>query len=190
MPSQRERSETRLIRCAACGALNRVPWAQVEQGRGPVCGRCKAPLPVHTTPVTVTDATFPAEVDWPRISVVVCTYNGARTLRETLEGCLELDYPDYELIVVDDGSTDGSGALAEEYGATVIRTSNRGLSAARNTGLDAATGAIVAYLDDDARPDPTVTTLCEPMSVDASKRRIPRCSNSTWTSMRRSASNS
>ena len=71
MASQHERSETRLIRCAACGAVNRVPWAQVEQGREPVCGRCKAPLPIHTTPVTVTDATFPAEVEHSPLPVLL-----------------------------------------------------------------------------------------------------------------------
>jgi GT2 family glycosyltransferase len=91
----------------------------------------------------------------PRVSVVVCTYNGSATLRECLEGVLTLHYPDYEVIVVSDGSTDSSAEIAREYpGVHVIETPNRGLSSARNTGLDAATGEIVAYLDDDAVPDP------------------------------------
>jgi GT2 family glycosyltransferase len=90
----------------------------------------------------------------PRISVVVCTYNGSRLLRDCLEGIRGLDYPDVEAIVVDDGSTDASASIAAEYGVRVIRTENRGLSAARNTGWQTATGEIVAYLDDDARPDP------------------------------------
>jgi glycosyltransferase involved in cell wall biosynthesis len=91
----------------------------------------------------------------PRVSVVVCTYNGSATLRECLEGVLTLHYPDYEVIVVSDGSTDGSAELAREHdGVRVIETPNRGLSAARNTGLEAADGEIVAYLDDDAVPDP------------------------------------
>ncbi|MBA2439808.1 MAG: glycosyltransferase, partial [Thermoleophilaceae bacterium] len=89
----------------------------------------------------------------PRISVVVCTYNGARTLRETMQGLARLDYPDFDVIVVDDGSVDESAAIARAHGARVISTENRGLSAARNTGLAAATGEIVAYLDDDAYPD-------------------------------------
>ena len=97
--------------------------------------------------------------DWPRISVVVCTYNGAATLRDCLDGLLKLDYPDYEVIVVDDGSTDGTAAIAAAYPYRVISTENRGLSAARNTGLAAATGEIVAYIDDDARPDPHWLTL-------------------------------
>lgn len=90
----------------------------------------------------------------PRVSVVVCSFNGAATLRDCLEGCTSLDYPDYEIIVVNDGSTDGTAEIAHQYGVRVISTENRGLSNARNTGLTAATGAIVAYTDDDARPDP------------------------------------
>jgi GT2 family glycosyltransferase len=99
-------------------------------------------------------APFSTRHDWPRVSVVICTYNGARTLHDCLAGTSRLDYPDYEVIVVDDGSTDGSADIAAEYDATVFRTENCGLASARNTGLAAATGEIVAYLDDDARPDP------------------------------------
>ena len=63
MSSRAEASETRLIRCAACGATNRVPWAGVHQGREPVCGRCKTRLPIDAKPVTVIDATFTSEVE-------------------------------------------------------------------------------------------------------------------------------
>ena len=97
---------------------------------------------------------FPSDLRWPRISVVVCTYNGHRTIRDCLEGLLRLEYANFEVIVVDDGSTDATGDIAEQYGFRLIRTENRGLSSARNTGLEAATGELVAYLDDDAYPDP------------------------------------
>jgi GT2 family glycosyltransferase len=97
---------------------------------------------------------FPQDIRWPSISVVVCSCNGARTVRECCEGLRKIDYPDFEVIVVDDGSTDGTGAIAREYGFRVISTPNRGLSNARNTGAHAATGEIVAYIDDDAYPDP------------------------------------
>src|SRR5262249_29222198 len=91
---------------------------------------------------------------WPRITVVVCSFNGARTIRDTCEGLIRLEYPNYDVIVVDDGSTDATARIAESYGFKVISGENRGLSGARNAGLAAATGEIVAYLDDDAWPDP------------------------------------
>jgi GT2 family glycosyltransferase len=97
---------------------------------------------------------FPPYLPWPRISVVVCSYNGECTIRDCLDGLLQLDYPDFEVIVVDDGSTDRTAAIAREYPFRVVSTKNCGLSAARNTGLEAASGEIVAYIDDDARPDP------------------------------------
>ena len=97
---------------------------------------------------------FVPEVAWPRISVVVCSYNGSRTIRDTCEGLQNLEYPNFEVIVVDDGSTDDTASIAIEAGFRVISTVNRGLSSARNTGMEAATGEIVAYIDDDAYPDP------------------------------------
>ncbi|HSF19256.1 MAG TPA: glycosyltransferase [Vicinamibacteria bacterium] len=91
---------------------------------------------------------------WPRISVVVCTYNGAKVIRDCLEGLRKLNYPDFEVIVVNDGSTDGTDAIVGEYDVRLINAEHRGLSCARNTGLELATGEIVAYIDDDAWPDP------------------------------------
>jgi GT2 family glycosyltransferase len=96
----------------------------------------------------------PPEPPAPRISVLVCTYNGGATLAETCTAISRLEYPNTEVIVVDDGSTDDSADIARRHGFRVISTENRGLSSARNTGLDAATGEIVAYIDDDAMPDP------------------------------------
>jgi GT2 family glycosyltransferase len=99
-------------------------------------------------------APFASGIRWPRISVVVCTYNGSKTIRDCMEGLLAVDYPDFEVIVVDDGSTDGSAEIVRQYGFRVISTKNHGLSSARNTGMKAANGEIIAYLDDDAYPDP------------------------------------
>jgi GT2 family glycosyltransferase len=96
----------------------------------------------------------PPGPDAPRVSVVCCSFNGEATIRDTLEHLARLDYPDYEVIVVDDGSTDATASIARSYGAQVVSTPNQGLSAARNVGLRAATGSIVAYIDDDAYPDP------------------------------------
>jgi GT2 family glycosyltransferase len=100
------------------------------------------------------EAPFAAADLWPRVSVVVCTHNGAQTLSECLARAGELSYPRFELIVVDDGSSDASREIAAEHGARVVAIDHRGLSAARNAGIAAASGEIVAFLDDDAYPDP------------------------------------
>lgn len=90
----------------------------------------------------------------PRISVAVCTYNGEQVIRDCMEGLLLLEYPDFEVIVVDDGSKDNTADIVAQYPFRIISTENRGLGSARNTALEAATGEIIAYTDDDARPDP------------------------------------
>jgi GT2 family glycosyltransferase len=97
---------------------------------------------------------FAPSASWPRVSVVVCTYNNEATLRDCFDGLRTLEYPDYEVIVVNDGSTDRTDDITGEYGFRLISTENRGLANARNAGLEAATGEIVAYIDADARPDP------------------------------------
>jgi thioredoxin 2 len=64
-------SETQLIRCPSCGVTNRVPLEKVESGLKPICGRCKTRIPVDHKPVTVTDATFSAEVERSPLPVVL-----------------------------------------------------------------------------------------------------------------------
>src|SRR2546430_5882272 len=112
---------------------------------------CALPISVREA---FTEVPLAPGLPWPRVSVVVCTYNGRRTIRDCLEGLSRLAYPNYEVIVVDDGSTDDTAAVVRRYDCRLIRTENRGLANARNTGLEAATGEIVAYIDDDAYPDP------------------------------------
>ena len=94
------------------------------------------------------------DVDWPFISVILCSYNGSATIAETCEGLARLDYPNCEVIVVDDGSTDDTPDIARRYDFNVVTVANGGLSRARNIGLEHANGSIVAYIDDDAWPDP------------------------------------
>jgi glycosyltransferase involved in cell wall biosynthesis len=92
--------------------------------------------------------------DLPRVSVVVCSYNGAATLEECLLSLMKLNYPDYEVILVDDGSVDTTAEIAAQFPQiNFIRQQNSGLSAARNVGLRAATGEIVAYMDSDCVAD-------------------------------------
>src|SRR5438093_222286 len=97
---------------------------------------------------------FSKDIQWPRISVIVCTYNGARTIRDCFEHLQQLDYPNFEVIVVNDGSTDATPQIAKDYDVYLISLPNGGLSNARNVVLHAASGEIVAYIDDDAYPDP------------------------------------
>jgi GT2 family glycosyltransferase len=90
---------------------------------------------------------------WPKASVIVCTHNGERTLPECLRHLRDLRYPDFEVIVVDDGSSDGSADIARAHQADLVQTPHAGLSHARNAGIERASGEIVAFLDDDAYPD-------------------------------------
>jgi glycosyltransferase involved in cell wall biosynthesis len=87
----------------------------------------------------------------PLISVVIPCYNQARYLAEAIESAASCDYPT-QIIVVDDGSTDDTSALAMGMpSVTLIRQENAGLAAARNTGLGAAIGEFVIFLDADDR---------------------------------------
>src|SRR3954452_1456062 len=90
----------------------------------------------------------------PRVSVVVPIYNVEAYLRECLESLADQTFEDLEVIMVDDGSTDGSAAIAEAFAARdarfiLITQANGGLSAARNTGIDVATGEFLAFVDSD-----------------------------------------
>jgi GT2 family glycosyltransferase len=96
---------------------------------------------------------FPRDLKWPRISVVVCSYNGSATIQHCMEAILKLRYQNFEVIVIDDGSTDNTSDIVANYPVRLFKTTNQGLSAARNLGWQAATGEIVAYIDDDAYPD-------------------------------------
>ena len=90
----------------------------------------------------------------PKVSVVVCSYNGAATLRGCLEALQRVDYPDFEVILVDDGSKDSTQSIVAEFPLVKnILQPNRGLSVARNVGMQAAMGEIIAYTDSDCMPD-------------------------------------
>ncbi|MBV8132128.1 MAG: glycosyltransferase [Alphaproteobacteria bacterium] len=92
---------------------------------------------------------------YPRVSVVVCAYNAERTIDRCLASLAELTYPDYEVIVVNDGSSDCTLEIAERYSfCRIISQPNKGLSAARNVGAEVASGEIVAYTDSDCVADP------------------------------------
>lgn len=94
-----------------------------------------------------------------RISVIIPVYNVENYLRNCLDSVLHQTFEPYEVILVDDGSTDRSGAICDEYVGKhprfrVIHGSNRGLSAARNTGIDLASGDYFAFVDSDDQLHP------------------------------------
>jgi GT2 family glycosyltransferase len=127
---------------------------------------------------TYAGGAFTEQEDWPRVSVVVASYNGARTIGDCVRALQALDYPDYEVVVVDDGSTDDTRAIAADHGARVIRTTNEGLSRARNTGIRDSDGEIIAFCDDDCAPDAMwlrylVTTLTGSTHVGAGGPNVP-----------------
>ena len=87
----------------------------------------------------------------PLVSVIIPTYNRGWAIAEAIDSVLEQDFRDYELIVVDDGSTDNTSQILQSYGndITVIYQSNQGVSAARNSGIAASAGQLIAFLDSD-----------------------------------------
>jgi glycosyltransferase involved in cell wall biosynthesis len=90
----------------------------------------------------------------PMVSIVVCSYNGARTLRDCLNSLQNLNYPKYEVIFIDDGSKDNTQEIMRDFPSVRnIVQSNKGLSAARNAGIAAAQGAVVAFTDSDCMAD-------------------------------------
>mgnify|MGYP005854478859 CR=1 FL=1 len=92
-----------------------------------------------------------------RFSIIIPTHNRKDLLRHCLEAVTCQDYPDYEVIVVDDGSTDGTGEMVQHEFPQVHylrQEPNRGPAAARNRGIEAATGQIIAFTDDDCRVPP------------------------------------
>jgi len=87
------------------------------------------------------------------ISIVIPAYNVESTIGACLDALIAQATPDTEIIVVDDGSTDTTRAVAEAKGVCVITQANRGAAAARNTGVQHARGEIVLFIDADSVPD-------------------------------------
>ena len=100
------------------------------------------------------------------ISVIVPVYNVERYLRRCVDSILHQTYRNLEVLLVDDGSTDASGAICDEYAAqeervTAVHQKNGGLSAARNTGLERAKGTYLCFVDsDDFLDSRMLETLC------------------------------
>lgn len=85
----------------------------------------------------------------PLVTVIVASYNGERFLRETLESLFAQDFASFEVVFVDDGSEDRTAEIANSFPLRYVHQPNKGLPAARNTGLAEAKGDLIAFLDDD-----------------------------------------
>jgi glycosyltransferase involved in cell wall biosynthesis len=131
-----------------------------------------------------------------RVSVILPVHNGASTIARALESVFAQSFTDYEIIVVDDGSTDKTASLLASYGNRIrmIRQPNRGVSASRNAGIRASRGEYVAFIDDDDEWMPEILARCAAMldqdpncvlaytgafRVDQSGRPMPNQTNQT-----------
>ena len=99
----------------------------------------------------------------PTVSIIVPVYNAEKTLERCVDSILNQTYQDFELLLVDDGSPDGSGALCDAYArqdsrVRVFHQENAGVSAARNLALDHAAGEYLQFLDSDDWITPDATS--------------------------------
>lgn len=127
-----------------------------------------------------------------RVSVIIPAYNAEHFLREAIDSALSQTLPAYEILVINDGSTDRTRAVAESYGdrITYIEQQNQGQGAARNAGLAKASGRFIAFLDADDFWQPeflekcvnflhaheeavAVLTAYEIIDLDGSRRQVP-----------------
>ena len=88
------------------------------------------------------------------LSIIIPVYNVEQTLQRCVKSVLEQSFTNYEIILIDDGSTDKSGQMIDSLAetdnrCTAIHQPNRGLSAARNTGIEIATGNYITFIDSD-----------------------------------------
>lgn len=116
----------------------------------------------------------------PIISIVVPVFNSKKTLRDCIESILSQTYHNLEIILVDDGSTDGSEKLVDDYAKSdkrvkAIHQKNQGLSGARNTGIKNATGKYITFVDSDDRIEPNMIKVLYETLID-SRSDIAVCS--------------
>lgn len=106
--------------------------------------------------------------EFPLASIVISSYNYARYLRETIESCLDQTYPEVEVIVVDDGSTDNSPELIRSYGERILAVfkENGGHASALNLGFRKSRGDVIIFLDSDDALMPTAVERCVELFKD------------------------
>ena len=96
----------------------------------------------------------PSSADTPFVTILIPAYNESENIKGTIGTALGIDYPAYEVIVIDDGSTDDTAEKAEKTGVLVLRQKNAGKADALNNGMSHAKGEIIATLDADSYVDP------------------------------------
>jgi GT2 family glycosyltransferase len=156
--------QIRTVSSSGCAGVFVFAWTdewsrggfEIEDWDFGLTSRDRRPKPaLETVARAFGETPFSAKREWPYISVVICSFNGQRTIRQTIGEVVKLAYPNFEVIVVNDGSTDETPNIAGSFPEIrLITVVNGGLSAARNVGMRAARGEIIAYIDDDAYPDP------------------------------------
>lgn len=105
----------------------------------------------------------------PLVSIIIPVYNGEKYLAEAIESILSQTYRPFEIIIVDDGSTDGTAKIAADFGNNVcyVYQSNSGPATARNKGLRMSKGNVIAFLDvDDLWPENNLNLLVDEMLRD------------------------
>ncbi len=105
-----------------------------------------------------------------KISVIIPAYNSAATIGKALDACLRIGYPDKEIIVVDDGSSDHTAEIVRAYGSGVTlvqRQANGGPASARNAGWRASSGEVCFFTDSDCLPQPDVLSVFAAQFADA-----------------------
>ena len=107
-----------------------------------------------------------------KLSIIIPVYNTEKYLHRCVDSVLQQNMSDYELILVDDGSTDGSGKICDEYKekdsrVKVIHTQNQGVSKARNTGLELSSGEYIGFVDADDYIDADMYEKLIEASIDS-----------------------
>ena len=100
-----------------------------------------------------------------KVTVVIPVYNVEKYLKKCVDSVITQNFNDFEIILVDDGSTDNSGVLCDDYASkyefiSVIHQENKGLGGARNTGIEAANGEYILFLDSDDFLAPDCLKIC------------------------------
>lgn len=132
------------------------------------------------------------------LSIIVPVYNARAYMKDTINDLLDQTYKDIEILLIDDGSTDGSSDICDKYAENdqrivAIHQTNQGVSAARNTGIEKSTGDLLAFADSDDRLDPDMyELLIQAMDetgadVSASSYRIEKDSKCVKTQYHNSA---